>query len=91
MECNRCVAGFQFHLKPLSLDLCVGERNFPVYFLYTVFGPRTVDLYIIGVLLTALPGATTLCPVSLVERLLALSQPSLWTCCSSAKRPENVW
>ncbi len=84
MECNRCVAGFQFHLKPLCLGLCVGERNFPVYFLYTVFGLWTWYLYILGVLLTALPEATTPCPVSLVERLLALSQSSLVNACAAA-------
>ena len=72
LTCGRCVNGFQFHLKPWQFGMCIGSANFPVYFLYELFGVLCWYEYICAILNSALPIATAGFPVSIVEKWLEL-------------------
>jgi len=71
-SCGRCVNGYQFHLKPWQLGICIGKFNFPIYFLYEVMSLFCWYIYMGAMLDTAFP--TPICgfPIYFVEQYLVL-------------------
>lgn len=72
--CNRCVFGFQFHLKRNNFGLCIGYRNFPLYYCYILFTLLTFYAYSFGALQTGLNGGTTAFPIVIIEKWIELAK-----------------
>ena len=68
LHCNRCVSKFQFHLN----GLCIGYRNFGIYFLHKLFKAMYYYIFILYCLCSITETITSPFPVNLLERWIRL-------------------
>jgi len=70
LACKCCVSGFHFHLS--KLNICIGRRNFPIYFFYIFFTIITWYTYSYTILNSILVIPNAYFPVSLLEQFCEL-------------------
>ena len=70
--CKKCVLGFHCHLKSYFGGVCVGDNNFSYYFFCYFLAAMTFALFLCNILSAALPVPTTECPLSMIERFIAV-------------------